>query len=130
MNGRLVFAIITISLALLFYTIGVWSEKKSSTLKLWHVITFWLGLLCDTTGTLTMEKIAKSGVANISQLSATIHGLTGLLAILLMIFHALWATWVLYKNDEKQKQTFHKFSIVVWLIWLIPYVIGMIIGMM
>ncbi|MCG4470860.1 TIGR03987 family protein, partial [Lawsonibacter sp. DFI.6.74] len=29
---------------------------------------------------------------------------------------------------EKQR-VFHKFSIFVWCIWLIPYVIGAIIGM-
>ena len=46
-----------------------------------------------------------------------------------MLFHALWATWVLYKNDENKKATFHKFSIVVWTIWLIPYFIGMMLGM-
>ncbi len=28
MDGKLVFAIVTITLALAFYTAGVWSEKK------------------------------------------------------------------------------------------------------
>lgn len=58
-----------------------------------------------------------------------LHGITGFLAIVLMLFHALWATWVLYKNDENKKVAFHKFSIVVWTIWLIPYFIGMMLGM-
>ncbi|NFN23357.1 TIGR03987 family protein, partial [Clostridium botulinum] len=39
------------------------------------------------------------------------------------------ATLVLYKNDENKKAVFHKFSIAVWLVWLVPYIIGMIIGM-
>lgn len=130
MDSKLIFAIVTITLALVFYTVGVWAEKKSNTLKPWHVVTFWLGLICDTTGTLTMGQIAKTGSSDISALSSNIHGITGLLAIVLMIFHALWASWVLYKNDEKQKATFHKLSIVVWAIWLVPYLIGMFIGMM
>jgi uncharacterized repeat protein (TIGR03987 family) len=130
MSKILIIAIITISLALVFYTIGVWSERKSNTLKKWHVITFWLGLLFDTTGTITMERIARSGVETISPLSASIHGVTGGLAIALMVFHAIWATFVISKNDEKKKQNFHRLSIVVWSIWLIPYFIGMIIGMM
>ncbi len=45
-----------------------------------------------------------------------------------MLLHALWLTWVLYKKDENKKVIFHKFSITVWVIWLIPYIIGMIIG--
>lgn len=129
MNGMLIFAIITITLALLFYTIGVFGERKSKTLNKKHVIIFWLGLLCDTTGTLTMSKIAKSGIESIGSTSQMIHGVTGLLAIVLMLFHAVWATWVLYKNDEEQKVKFHKFSIVVWGVWLVPYIVGMIIGM-
>ena len=126
MNGMLIFAIITITLALLFYTIGVFGERKSKTLNKKHVIIFWLGLLCDTTGTLTMSKIAKSGIESIGTTSQMIHGVTGGLAIVLMLFHAVWATWVLYKNNEEQKAKFHKFSIIVW---LVPYIVGMIIGM-
>lgn len=129
MDGKLIFAIVTISLALVFYTIGVWAERKSNTLKVWHVVTFWLGLVFDTTGTLTMGQIAKAGT-DIGATQGMIHGITGALAIILMIFHAVWATWVLYKNDETKKKTFHKFSITVWAIWLVPYVIGMAIGMM
>ncbi len=128
MNKILIIAITTISLALVFYTIGVWSERKANTLKKWHVITFWLGLLFDTVGTLTMERIARSGVETTSPLSASIHGVTGVLAIALMVFHAIWATFVIIKNDEKKKQSFHRLSIVVWSLWLIPYFIGMIIG--
>ncbi|WP_131068215.1 molecular chaperone HtpG [Clostridioides difficile] len=33
------------------------------------------------------------------------------------------------KDDEEKKKFFHKFSIVVWTIWLVPYFIGMFIGM-
>ncbi|WP_343338894.1 hypothetical protein TPELB_11140 [Terrisporobacter petrolearius] len=129
MSNILIFAIVAITLALIFYTIGVFSERKSKNLKKNHVIIFWLGLICDTTGTLTMSKIAKSGANTMSAMGLTLHGVTGFLAIVLMLFHAIWATWVLYKNEEKKKETFHKFSILVWLIWLIPYFIGMVLGM-
>lgn len=130
MNSELILAIVTITLALVFYTIGVFGERKAKSLNKKHVIIFWLGLIFDTTGTLTMSKIAEEGIKEISEVSQMIHGVTGLLAIILMLFHALWATWVLYKNDEKKKATFYKFSIAVWLVWLVPYIVGMIIGMM
>lgn len=118
----LIYAIITISLALVFYTIGVWSEKIQGKLKKWHLIIFWIGLIFDTTGTTLMSKIAKSGF------QLNFHGITGLLAIILMLFHAVWATVVLLQNNEKAKAKFHKFSIVVWIIWLIPYISGAIFG--
>lgn len=129
MNKLLLFATITITMALVFYTIGVWSERRAGTLKRWHVVTFWLGLLFDTTGTLAMERIARSLGSNINVSSFNFHGITGGIAIALMVFHAIWATRVIIKQDESKKAVFHKFSIVVWTIWLIPYFLGMFMGM-
>jgi uncharacterized repeat protein (TIGR03987 family) len=119
----LIYAIISITLALVFYTIGVWSEKIQGKLKKWHLTIFWLGLTFDTIGTTLMTKIATSGFR------FNFHGITGLLAIVLMIFHAVWATVVFIKKDERAKVNFHKYSISVWLIWLIPYISGAIFGM-
>lgn len=130
MDGKLIFAIITITLALVFYTIGVFSERKAKSLNKKHVLIFWLGLVFDTTGTITMSRIAQEGAGAISANAQMIHGITGALAIILMLFHALWATWVLYKNDEAKKEAFHKLSIGVWIAWLVPYFVGMFIGMM
>ena len=129
MPGILILAIVVISLALVFYTIGVWSEHHAHILKWWHVIIFYLGLICDTVGTSLMFHIAKIGLVHLNPTLAMIHGITGLLAIILMLFHALWATVVIIRQKPKQMQNFHKFSIVVWGIWLVPYIIGMIIGM-
>ncbi len=117
-------AIITISLALVFYTTGVWSEKKQGHLKLWHLILFWIGFVFDTTGTTLMGKIA----GDIFTLN--FHGITGVLAILLMLVHAIWGTAVLVRNRESERTSFHKFSLFVWMIWLIPYLSGMVFGMM
>ncbi|GAB6106560.1 HsmA family protein [Fusibacter bizertensis] len=118
----LVYAIVSITLALIFYTIGVWSEKIQGVLKKWHLAIFWLGLIFDTLGTTLMSKIAGEGF------QLNFHGITGLLAIVLMLFHAIWATKVLLQNDERAKLSFHKFSVIVWLVWLIPYISGAIFG--
>ena len=110
---------IIISLALIFYSIGVWSERFQGKLKPWHLAFFWLGLVCDTWGTGLMIEMAGG-------LTFDIHGVTGVIAILLMLVHAIWATWVLIKRDEKAIKNFHKFSVTVWFIWLIPYLSPMI----
>lgn len=124
----LIFAVVTITLALIFYTIGVLGERRSGTLKKFHVITFWFGLIFDSLGTFTMSKITESGIAKATS-SQFLHGLSGGVAIALMFVHAIWATAVIYKNDSNKKKVFHKFSIVVWLVWLIPYFLGMFMGM-
>jgi len=112
---------IIITLALIFYSIGVWSERFAGRLKTWHLIFFWLGLVCDTVGTGMMFKMGGG-------LSLTIHAATGLLAIVLMFIHAIWATLVLVRKDERMIRTFHRFSVAVWLIWLVPYFSPMVLG--
>ena len=105
---------IVINLALIFYSIGVWGERLSGRLKGWHTVFFWLGIICDTWGTGLMFEM-------VGGMTYDIHGLSGLLAIVLMLIHAVWATIVLIKKDEAMIKNFHKFSIAVWFIWLIPY---------
>ncbi len=129
MDIKLIFAIITITLALVFYTIGVFGERRTGTLQKKHVITFWCGLVFDTTGTTIMSLIASAGTAQISAAASMLHSITGVAAIALMLFHAIWATVVLKKGDRQKLASFHKFSIIVWAIWLIPYVLGAFVGM-
>jgi uncharacterized repeat protein (TIGR03987 family) len=107
-------ATVIITLALVFYSIGVWSERVSARLKVWHLVFFWLGFVCDTWGTGLMLERAGG-------LTSDVHGITGVIAIVLMLLHAAWATVVLVRKDERWITNFHKFSVVVWLIWLIPY---------
>jgi uncharacterized repeat protein (TIGR03987 family) len=58
----------------------------------------------------------------------TFHGITGNIAIFLMGIHATWATIVLIRNNEKMIRNFHRFSILVWAIWLIPMITGAVFG--
>jgi uncharacterized repeat protein (TIGR03987 family) len=113
-----------ISLALIFYSLGVWLERLARYLKPWHVISFWTGFIFDVSGTYAMHLLAK-GPFDITEP----HTLSGQIALWLMLAHAAWATKVIIKNDEKLRTSFHKFSLIVWLIWLIPYFSGMYLGM-
>lgn len=115
-------AVYIINLALLFYSIGVWSERFQGRLKVWHTVFFWLGLVCDTWGTGMMFDY-------VGGMTYDIHGYSGVLAIALMFIHAIWATVVLWRKDEKMIASFHRFSIAVWLIWLVPYSSPMVLGM-
>lgn len=51
---------------------------------------------------------------------------TGTAALLLMVLHLVWAVIVPVRNREAEEKRFHKFSLVVWAIWLIPYFTGAI----
>lgn len=124
MSGELIAASTAITLALVLYTFGVFGERRSGTLSLRHVLLFWGGLACDTTGTLLMSGIAQqAGSAGFG-----VHAVTGMLAIALMLIHATWATFTYVRQNKKSLRRFHTFSTVVWLLWLIPYIIGMLVG--
>lgn len=92
--------------------------------EFWHIAFFLIGLIADTVGTSLMEHIAE-----LTHLHDEIHTVTGTIAILLMFVHALWAIWTYVKGSAKAKKHFNRFSIVVWCIWLIPYLIGVYMGM-
>jgi uncharacterized repeat protein (TIGR03987 family) len=106
MTGELLISTIFISLALIFYSIGVWSERLAGRLKRWHLVFFWSGLAFDTTGTGIMFQMA-------GEIGADIHSITGLTAIILMIIHAVWATVVILRKDENAISSFHRFSVIV-----------------
>jgi uncharacterized repeat protein (TIGR03987 family) len=115
------FAIVSMILALTLYSIGVWSEKLAGWLKPWHLACFVVGFLFDTTGTTLMTEMA-------GQFQVNLHGITGLAAILLMLGHAAWAGIVLWKKQDDLRASFHKLSLFVWTIWLVPFVSGLIIA--
>lgn len=120
----LIAAIIIITMALIFYSVGVWSERIQHGLRGWHVVAFGLGLVCDFVGTAFMAELVRlTGQDN------RLHAVLGSIAVFLMAIHAVWAFWTFRKGSVRAKRNFSRFSIVVWCIWLIPYFIGVYLGM-
>ena len=113
-----------ITLALIFYSIGVWSERIARYLKTWHVAAFWTGFFFDIGGTVAMHNLASQSFDIWAP-----HTLTGQIALWLMLIHALWATHVTRKGSDEARRGFHKYSLFVWLVWLVPYFGGMYLGM-
>jgi len=120
----LIASIILINLALIFYSVGVWAERFARYLKLWHVYYFWIGLFFDISGTVAMSLLSADSFDILKP-----HTLTGQIALWLMLIHAVWATRVVKGNNEKTRKNFHQYSIIVWIIWLIPYYGGIYLGM-
>jgi uncharacterized repeat protein (TIGR03987 family) len=124
-------SLVIINLALVFYSIGVWAERTQRVLKRWHVAFFGLGLASDATGTFLMTRIAATNQADgiASGFAQDLMAWTGSAAILLMAVHFAWAIVVLVRNRPSELAGFHRFSVVVWAIWLVPYLAGAIASM-
>jgi uncharacterized repeat protein (TIGR03987 family) len=124
MPRELIVPTIIMSLALVCYTTGVWSERLMRDLRWWHVGLFWLGLACDGYATSLMSRLVAIG-----QRPSAVHTITGFAAVGLMALHAVWATGVLLRGRPAARADFHRYSLVVWATWLVPYLGGMIAGM-
>jgi len=111
------------SLAFVLYSTGVWAERVARDLRPWHVATFWLGWGCDAWGTWLMEQLRVAG-----ERPTFIHSITGVGAFVLMGLHALWAAWVLWRGSDDARRGFHRYSVAVWTLWLVPYLGGMAAG--
>lgn len=120
-------SIVLITTALILYTAGVWTEHRSGTLRWRHAALFGAGLLFDALGTTAMARIAASGglrTRGTGGALTAVMAVTGGLAIALMAAHLMWAIVVLIRNRESEKVTFHKLSLGVWTIWMLPYLTG------
>ena len=123
MSPLLILSTIAISAALVFYTWGVFGERRSGTLTRKYVTLFWIGLACDTTGTLMMSSMAAQ-----TAVIKCVHGNTVVVDNLFMLIHETRAKWTYLRGSEQAQKRFHTFSTVVWLAWLIPYIIGILMG--
>jgi uncharacterized repeat protein (TIGR03987 family) len=124
MSSSFITSVVLITSALVFYSLGVWAERFARYLKPWHVAAFWIGFTFDVSGTWAMHLMAK-GPFDLGEP----HTLTGQIALWLMFFHATWATYVVRRGSKIMLTQFHRFSIFVWMVWLIPYFGGMYLAM-
>jgi uncharacterized repeat protein (TIGR03987 family) len=114
-------AVLFMVAALVFYSFGVWATFLSRQLRPRYVGLFWLGFLSDTAGTELMRRLAGS-------FHWSLHTASGVVALLLMFLHAVWATIVLLNRTARPTGNFHRISLTVWAIWLIPFISGMLLS--
>jgi uncharacterized repeat protein (TIGR03987 family) len=129
----LIAAIVLITAALGFYTWGVFAEHRAGVLRWTHAGLFALGLACDASGTWLMGRIADDGTfvaGGLAGVLTQLMAITGALALVLMAGHLAWALGVLLKGSDAARRVFHRASVAVWGIWLLPYVTGMAAAML
>lgn len=121
-------AIVLISAALACYTLGVWAERREGTLRGRHVAAFVTGLAFDAIGTGVMGAIARAGGAVTTGPAGALNAVmsaTGALALAVMALHTAWAIVVLVRDRAAERRSFHRLSVGVWALWLVPYMTGM-----
>lgn len=119
----LIVAIVILTMAFIFYSAGVWNERLQQGLRRWHIWLLGLGLICDLAGVTFMAELLRlTGEDNGG------HTVLGSITVFLLAVHVAWAFRTYRKSSVRSRQRFSRFSIAVWSIWLIPYCLGMYMG--
>lgn len=122
MPPLLLSAVALFTVALVLYTVSVWSERIQKQLKTWHLVLFALGVITDVLATwLTIEYVGA--------IVFTTHAIFGFTSLALMLLHFCWAMIVYIKNKSAGAIQFHRFSLLVWSIWMMSYITGFFTGM-
>lgn len=114
----LVLAIILISLALILYSVGIWSNLIKKTVTKTALITQWTGSVFDISGNIAMILLFPG-------FSVNLHSILGLTVVGLMLIKAVTNTVFYVRNAGRDIAVVRIFGLVVWLLWVTEYFIGM-----
>ena len=120
-NESVLLSILAFTMALLCYTGGVLLERKVSMMKPWILAIFWLGLAFEVCGAIPMFRRSEGNI--------TVHGIIGAIGLSLIILHNMGATLAVMKGWDVMLKLFPKFSTLVYVIWVVAFITGMIAGM-
>jgi uncharacterized repeat protein (TIGR03987 family) len=116
---NIIVGLLALLVALILYTVGVWAAFLAKTLKRWHVIVLWAGVLFDmlATGMMALQ---------IGGFAADLHTLLAMIAWAGMVAVAGFGTWALVRKDDVLSLTVAKWSLLPWALWVAVLVYGMV----
>ncbi len=115
----MLFAVICMILALLLYSIAIWTAHFSHALRTWILAVFTIGFLCDGIGTSLMSIRAHA----LGHHEIHLHMICGVCALGIMLLHLVWALLSKWKQG-KCAQMFHRYSRLAWTIWIAAFITG------
>lgn len=115
-------SVISITLALVLYTIAAWRNWRLKTLTTGHLVLLWLGLAADALATRMMAMSVK--VTNWD-----FHTISGYSALALMAVLTIAGTWAKRTDRTTLLAGFHRVLVPAWIIWCVSYATGVWIGM-
>ena len=124
MNPTLIRAVIVVTFALAFYSIGVITEQRRKALSRLSLGFITAGLVFDISSTALM--IAGSG-----KIPITVHGFIGYsaLAVMLIDTFLLWRHWR-KKRTAPLPRKLNLYTRLAYVWWVVAYIAGATIAMM
>jgi uncharacterized repeat protein (TIGR03987 family) len=112
-------AIISVSLALVLFTVNMFFQIKSKEVKVSNLIHIGVGLVANVIGVNYMSQLSTSSYL-------TLHGMVGIVGILVMVVYFLGSAFMVIKKTVAAK--FHVKTIIAYVVWLVPFVLGIAIA--
>jgi hypothetical protein len=123
MNPVLIRAVIVVTFALIFYTIGVIVEQRKSSIS-WLVLVFLtIGVIFDVSSTALM-------IIGSSNIPFTVHGVLGYSALTVMLIDTvlIWRHWLKNRQGTVSK-SLGLYTRIAYGWWVCAYIAGAIIAM-
>ena len=122
MTSIILISVISITTALVLYTIAIWRNWRMKLLTTAQLILLWVGLAADTLATQMM------GLSIEGDLVWDFHTISGYTGLVLMAVLAVVGTWSKWSGRQAILTSFHRFAIPIWVIWVASYATGVVIG--
>lgn len=107
-------AAIPVTTAVVLYSIAVWAERITGTVKRWHFALLVAAAFFQTVATGVLYK-------SVAGFSIGLGGVAMMAALIMVIMHARWALVTMLRKDAKTSTQFNRFSVLVWAAWLVLF---------
>jgi len=123
LNPILTRAVIVVTFALIFYSIGVITEQRKSYLSKRVLFFLTAGIIFDISSTTLM-------IIGSSNIPITVHGFLGYTALTVMLIDTIlvWRHWAREGNSQVPRRL-HIYTRFAYGWWVIAYIAGAIIAM-
>lgn len=122
MSDIIMIALVLYVSVLIFYSLGVLGQNRDKCIKPMHVIYFWLSVVAAVTGIVYLNGHFGEGTISWYMLMAGV-------GVIWLIGHTIWATAILILRSDQAFYRFQEFSVLIWLVWLVPYFTGLLSGL-
>lgn len=123
MNPILTRAVIVVTFALIFYSVGVIMEQRRSFVSKSVLVFLTIGVTCDIASTTLM-------IIGSRNIPFTAHGVLGYSALILMLIDTIliWRHWA--KNRQgRVSRSLGLYTRTAYIWWVVAYIAGAIIAM-
>jgi uncharacterized repeat protein (TIGR03987 family) len=122
-NTMLFFAVIIVTFAMLFYSIAVIAEQRTSVVSRVILLFLTAGVFCDVTATILM-------IIGSRNTPVTIHGVLGYTALIAMLSDTviIWRYWINSKGSFRMLRQFHLYTRIAYIWWITAYIAGALVA--